>query len=376
MEMITLAIHRREKATILENLLIENNIKVKVEEFFDNDVSDSTKSYRIRISKNDVNKALLIIEKHNLFATKESLASPDNGLKRILVAVDFSDYSINACGAAFDLAKRINAKVKILNVIPYIQYPCHVPFADQLKEPEDVTILDKARKQMLELCFLIDEKITAGEFPSINYSYSLREGIVEEEVRTFVKEYHPHILVIGTKGLDASETGIVGGVAADIIESTSIPVLAVPLNTSFKDFSEVNHIAFLTNFDERDVLSFVALTKFFEYKQEVKITLIHIKNRSSRKDVPFEKFNSMLQSFKEDYPQYKIEYKQIESENIIEPVLRFVEEENVQVLSLNTQRRNLFGRVFMPSVSRRLLTKSDTVLLILRGKQLKERTLL
>ena len=65
MEMITLAIHRREKATILENLLIENNIKVKVEEFFDNDVSDSTKSYRIRISKNDVNKALLIIEKHN-----------------------------------------------------------------------------------------------------------------------------------------------------------------------------------------------------------------------------------------------------------------------------------------------------------------------
>ncbi|NLI64378.1 MAG: universal stress protein [Bacteroidales bacterium] len=352
-----------------------NSIYVCVEEFIEDEKSTNTfTSYRIRIKKEDLNNALLIIDKFNLFGSRESLVESDNGLKRILVAVDFSAYSINACGAAFDLAKAINAKVKILNVIPYMQYPSHVPFASRLKDLGDETLLDKARKKMLNLCFEIDQKITRGEFPSINYSYSLREGIVDEEVCVFVKEYDPHMLVIGTKGFDESDTGIIGGVAADIIECTNIPVLAVPLNSPLKDFSDINHIAFLTNLDERDYFSFVSLTHILQFKKDIKITLLHVNLNSQKELERQDEFHAMIKILKENYPCHHIDYKLINAENIIEPVLNFVSEEKVQLLSLNTQRRNLFSRVFMPSVSRRILSKSDTVLLVLRGKRLRDNT--
>ncbi len=369
--LITLAIHTHRKAEVLKNILESRGIKVFLErvESIDSEDVDS-RGYYVKIESEDLSKALTIIEENKLFSYNDKdTYRIDDGRRRILVAVDFSGYSMKACQVAFNIAKRMNAKVKILHVFYNIYFPSHFPFADKLKETPDEGLLDKTRKQMLNLCCEIDIKITAGEWPSVNYSYSIREGLVEEEIESFVEEYKPSLLVLGTKGKGNNQSSALGNVTADVIEIVNVPVLAIPESLPVDDASDVKHIAYLTNLQSRDMGSFNTLVHIFSSYPDVKITLLHI-NRINRKGDkwPEEELAKMSREFKKAYPQLNIEYKLIDSQDIPQAVGEYVDKEDVTVICLNTRKRTLFGRIFSPSTSRKVLVRSEKALLVLRGE--------
>jgi len=83
---------------------------------------------------------------------------------------------------------------------------------------------------MLNLCLEIDKKITDGQWPSINYSYSLREGITENEIEKFILEYKPCLLVSGTKSAFKNTEEKTNSTTEDTVETTNIPVLIIPEN--------------------------------------------------------------------------------------------------------------------------------------------------
>lgn len=369
-KLITLAIHQEEKAWILKEFLESKGILVYLEEIEKADIQGCLEGYYVKIEYGDLSRALSLIEEKRLFSyNNQETYKIDDGRKRILVAVDFSDYSIKACQIAFNIAREINAKVKILHVYQNIYFPSHIPFADSLKETPEEGLLDKTRKQMLALCMEIDAKITEGKWPSINYSYSLREGNVDEEIESFVLEYKPALLVLGTKGKDDNKSSILGNVTADLIEIINVPVLAVPENSPIDSINDIKHIVFLTNLQKQDILSFDALVEILRPYQEIKITLLHI--NPSRKDEGHLKeieLAGMKEYFKKHYTQLNIEYHIIDSPDIPQAVADFVEKEDVTIIGLNTRRRNMLGRIFAPSVSRKVLIKSNrTALLVLRG---------
>jgi len=362
-ELITLAIHTRDKANILKQVLESRGIQVFLEE----NLSSSGFGISIKINEKDLTRALTIIEEHNLFSySDQQTYKIDDGRLRILVAVDFSTYSMNACRVAFHIAKEMNAKVKILHVMQNLYFPSSLPFADTLKEPTDESILDKARKQILDLCLEIDQQITAGEWPSVNYSYSLREGIVEEEIDNFIKEYKPVIVVLGTKGKDKNDTNILGSVTADIIEMTNVPILAVPENAPIKDVKDLKHIAFLTNLSKRDLTSFSVLVSFLKPKDHnAKITLLHVnmKNDKWRESDLLE----MKGYLDREYPGLDVKFKLIDAQDKLKGINDFLVEDSVHIVVVNTRRRNIFARMFIPSVSRKMLSKLNIALLVLRG---------
>ncbi len=367
-KLITLAIHKKAKAWILKEFLESKGIIVCLEEIKHKDAQGGSEGYYVKIDYKDLSHALLLIEETKLFSYDNlETYNVDDGRKRVLVAVDFSDYSMKACQVAFNIAKEMNAKVKILHVYQNIYFPSHIPFADSLKETPEEGLLDKTRKQMLDLCMKIDAKITEGKWPSVNYSYSLREGQVDEEIEAFVLEYKPALLVLGTKGKDDNKSSILGNVTADVIEIVNVPVLAVPESSPINSIDDITHVAFLTNLHKRDFLSFAALVEML-HPYQIKITLLHI--NPSTKDEGFPKESELLgmkEYLKEHYDQLHIEYRIIDSPDIPQAIADFVEKEEVTIVCLNTRRRNLFGRIFAPSISRKVLTKSDKALLVLRG---------
>lgn len=369
-KLITLAIHSYEKAAILKTILEKNNIPVYLEKVSGSNSEVNTPAFYVKIKTINLSTALVIIEEHKLFSYKDKETYKiDDGRKRILVAVDFSSYSMKACQVAFNIAKEMNAKVKILHVYYNIYFPSHIPFADQLKDADDEGLLDKTRKQMLNFCFEIDQKITEGEWPSVNYSYSLREGLVDEEIENFTLEYKPALLVLGTKGKDNNESSIVGNVTADVIEIVNVPVLAVPKSSPINSISDIKHIVYLTNLQARDLDSFNSLVEITELYPQIKITLLHI-NRINRKGDRWTEAElvGMKEYFLKMYPQLNIEYKLIDSPDIAKAVSNYVEHENITIVCLNTRRRNFLGRIFAPSISRKVLSvTSDKAILVLRG---------
>lgn len=370
-KIITLAIHTKEKAFKLKEVLESRNIPVYLEELSQNDhVGDTAKGYAVKIKESQISKALTIIEENKLFSYNDmQTLKMDDGRKRILVAVDFSTYSMKACQTAFSIAKELDAKVKILHVYNNIYFPTQIPFADALKNDGDVSILDKSRKQMLDLCVEIDKNIEAGKFPSVNYSYSLREGIVEEEIESFIEEYKPMLLVLGKRGTNDNRTNILGSVTADIIEMTDIPVLAIPENSSFEGAKDVRHIAFFTNIHRRDIYSFDYLVNHLLPYKGLKITLVHIITDARNGKWSESDLLKLQESFTQKYSDMNIGYKLINETDFVQGIKDFIETEKVDIVAVNTQRRSLWGRMFLPSNSRKILASLNVVLLTLRGEK-------
>lgn len=370
-KIITLAIHTKEKAFKLKEVLESRNIPVYLEELSQNDyVGDTAKGYAVKIKESQISKALTIIEENKLFSYNDmQTLKMDDGRKRILVAVDFSTYSMKACQTAFSIAKELDAKVKILHIYNNIYFPTQIPFADALKNDGDVSILDKSRKQMLDLCVEIDKNIEAGKFPSVNYSYSLREGIVEEEIESFIEEYKPMLLVLGKRGTNDNRTNILGSVTADIIEMTDIPVLAIPENSSFEGAKDVRHIAFFTNIHRRDIYSFDYLVNHLLPYKGLKITLVHIITDARNGKWSESDLLKLQESFTQKYSDMNISYKLINETDFVQGIKDFIETEKVDIVAVNTQRRSLWGRMFLPSNSRKILASLNVVLLTLKGEK-------
>lgn len=370
-ELLTLAIHTVDKAKILKSVLESYRITVFLEKVEHPLTGLSvSESYYVKVRNIDLSKSLTIIEENRLFNYEDkSTQAIDDGRRRILVAVDFSDYSLKACQIAFSIAKEVNAKVKILHVYHNIYYPSHIPFADSLKEIPNEGLLNKSRKQMLELCVEIDNKIAEEKWDSINYSYSLREGGVEEEIESFVKEYKPFLLILGTKGENKNQSSILGNVTADVIEMVNIPVLAIPESSPINSAKDIKHIVFLTSLLSRDVNSFNTLVNNFISYQDIKITLMHINISANKESDTWAEraLQNVCKHFREEYPQLSIDYKLIDSPDISQAVNDYVEKENITVICMNTRKRNLFERIFSPSVSRKVLVESNKTILVLRG---------
>lgn len=370
-KLVTIAIHQSEKANIAKQLLESRGILVVLDEIKQHlPQGEISLGYHIKVRPQDVNIALTTIGTSKALSyTDKGIFKLDDGRGRILVAVDFSEYSIKACKVAFELAIVTNSKVKILNVFPNLRYPLHIPFSDISRGDQDESILSKARSNMLGLCQEINDKITIKEFPSVNYSYSLREGIVEEEIEDFIEEYRPLLLVIGTKGATNNPKHFVGNVTADIIETTDIPVLAVPLESKTEKITEVKHLGYLTNIDKRDLQSFDHLVNHLQNYGNHKITLIHINHTSKGSRFNEQQLDDMREYFQIRYPNINVGYELIDSEEPMEALEDFIEKENVGLLCLNTRKRNILGRIFKPSMSRKLLKNLDLPLMILRDKQ-------
>lgn len=369
-KLVTLAIHTNEKAQILKSVLASEGIDVSIENI-NLDEPGVSAGVRIRIKETDLPKALNVVENRHLFSYAEpETHRTDDGRKRILVPVDFSDYSLKACRIAFNLAKESDAKVKILHVYFNPYYPTALPmaeaFAYQGKEGESFqNIIDKVRADIQKLCGMIDEKIASGEFPAVNYSYVLREGLPEEEIVAFTKEYQPAWIVMGTRGKDQKDADLIGSVTAEVIEMTRIPVLSIPENTHFHSMKEVKNVAFLTNFSQRDLLTFDMMMKFFEPYKDVTIHLTHI---TSKKEDKWDeiKLAGIKDYFEKQYPNLQADYKVIEGD-MLKGIDTFVREAKIDILALTTAKRNIFARMFNPSISRKMLFHTDTPLLVLRG---------
>lgn len=369
-KLVTLAIHTNEKAQILKKVLENEKIDVYINDV-DLENPGVSAGVRIRIKESDLPRALNVVENRHLFRyDDEETYRTDDGRRRILVPVDFSDYSLKACRIAFNLARDINAKVKILHVYFNPYFPTALPMAEAFayqgkEEKEFQSVIEKVKENVQKLCNTIDEKIAAGEFPPINYSYVLREGLPEEEIVTFTKEYKPSLIVMGTRGKDQKDADLIGSVTAEVIEMSHIPMMAIPQNTPFTDIKQVKKIAFLTNFSQRDLISFDTMSKLLEpYHFEIQLTHIAVKKSDKWDEIKLEGIKSY---FSNQYPKLKLSYKLIDTSDMLKSLDEHIKSDDIEILALTTSKRNIFARMFSPSISRKMLFHSDTPLLVLRG---------
>lgn len=368
--LVTVAIHTYEKAQILKTILESEGIESVIHGI--NLIEPSIPgSVRVRIKERDLQRALRVIEQVD-FTSKvaEEEEEVEETNKEILIPVDFSDYTLLTCEFGFKLAKDLNCTVKLMHAFFTPFYPAAMPFSDAFTLPatdKDLyqDVRRKTEKEMKTLIAKIDEYVTSGYFPKVSYTSILTEGLPEEEIISYSRKMKPVAIVMGTKGKNAKELDLIGSVTAEVMDGCKTPIFAVPENAKARNISDINKLVFLTNFQEREFKAFDIMMKFFK-TYPMKLYLAHI---AKKDDVWNEIKLSGLQNYlSEEYPHLETEYRLIDPQvNLEESLEKFVEENNIDMISLSSSRRNIFARMFNPGIARRMLFHSDTPILVIKG---------
>lgn len=372
-KLVTLAILTYAKAQILKNVLENEGIEAYIHNV--NQIQPVVSSgVRLRIKESDLPRALKITESstwlsENVVGEEETKVDKQSNI--ILIPVDFSNYSLKASEFGFNLAKTENAEVVMLHVYFTPMYASSLPYGDvfnyqnQLSDEETArTIIQKVQSDLKNLSDKIKEKISLGEFPDVKYSCILREGIPEEEIIRYAKEHRPKVIIMGTRGKNQKDLDLIGSVTAEVIDRSRTAVLAIPENTPFKEFSEVKRIAFITNFDQRDLVAFEAF--FNAWKSfHFSVSLIHLTDSKDTWDEI--KLAGIKDYFEKQYPGLEIHYDLVMNDNLLKGLDQYINDNQIDIITLTSYKRNIFARLFNPSIARKMIFHSDTPLLVING---------
>lgn len=371
-KLVTLAILTYTKAQILKNVLENEGVETYIHNV--NQIQPVVSSgVRLRIKESDLPKALKVTESSVWLAESivgEKLPKVENDNKKILIPVDFSNYSMKACELGFNFAKEYGAEVILLHVYFTPIYTSSLPYGDvfnyQINDEEAVrTVLQKVHSDLNALSDKIKGNIASGVFPDVKYTCVLREGIPEEEILRYNKEQYPRMIVMGTRGKNQKDIDLIGSVTAEVIERSRTTILAIPENTPFKQFGEVKRVAFITNFDQRDLIafeSFINSWKPFYFA----VSLIHLVD--VKKDTWSEiKLAGIKDYFQKQYPDLEIQYSMVMNDDFLKSLDQYIKNNQIDIITLTSYKRNIFARLFNPSVARKMIFHSDTPLLVING---------
>jgi len=365
--LVTIAIHTYEKAQILKSVLEANGIETCIHNV--NLIQPVVSAgVRVRIKESDLPRALSIIEEMNHAEAVEEMLKERNKVDTILIPIDFSDYSVKACDFGFGLARILKAEVVLLHayfapsfgVIPVGDimntYEAGVQDEEMLK-----FVIDKVNKDMENLITRIKEKIKNGSLPDVKFKHVLREGIPEEEIIRYSNKHNPLIIIMGTRGKNQKDIDLIGSVTAEITERSRIPVLAIPENSLIDSFDQVRNIAYATNFDDKDLIAFgklMQLMKPFRFR-------VHFIHFDQKENAWTEiKLSGIKEYFSKFYPDQEIEYHVLRGNDILAVFDDFIHHNKIDVISLTTHKRNIFTRLFNPSIARKMVFHTDTPMLV------------
>jgi nucleotide-binding universal stress UspA family protein len=141
-------------------------------------------------------------------------------LKKILVPIDFSDFSKNALKYAVPFAKQFGAEILLLYVVEPTIYPADFSFG-QIGLP---SIEEEMRKRGTDEL----NKLAKNEIRDIVKSRTRVEtGKAFAEINRIAKQEEIDLIIIATHGHTGIEHAIFGSTAEKVVRKAPCPVLSI-----------------------------------------------------------------------------------------------------------------------------------------------------
>lgn len=364
-KLITIAVHNYARAEIIRTRLEAEGVEcyLKNINLIHSAISGGVK---VRVHQKNLEKALRVIEKiREQLSDDYSQQEELRNVQRILVPIDFSDYSINACKYAIGLAEKLNAEIKLMHVY-YNPVVNSMPLTDtyyyQVNMDEVIREIEiKAKESMEEFYGDLKEKIEKENIEGVKIDYALVRGIASEEIISKSRDYKPDVIIIGTRGKGERENDLIGSVTAKIIEDTKVPVLVIPEDSIYQGIATIN-ILYATNFDESD---YKAIKKLMNVLSpfDIRLYCVHVGTGDSNVWDKV-KMDSLKSKLREEYAEYDIECSIIKQENFLVGIQNIIREKHIDIISLVTHKRSLISKLLNPSTTRKVLFHANIPFLV------------
>lgn len=364
---VTLAIRTYERAQRIKKLLEENGVDVLIHNL-NLEHPETAVGVRIRIKEEDLPQALAIVEDKEKAWDEEKLkATPYKG-KKILMPVDVTDQINEVAKFGFSLAEKLKADIVFL----YAYYtPSYTIVSSSTIDINTYSFSDGEtlrrishtnRADIENMKNLISRWVDIGELPKVNFEFEMREGVPEDVILDYCRKEKPVLVVMSTYGKNKNNKDLlIGSVTAEVLESCKSPVLAVPYELALT-INDIHKVAFFTNFDQKDLIAIDKAISFLK-KENLEILFIHASDTKEKWDEVM--LTGIKEYFANHYPEIKMEYAFLNRNEGFEKLQPFIDEAKIDLIAMNTKKRNVFARFFKQGLVTKVFFNVETPLLVM-----------
>jgi nucleotide-binding universal stress UspA family protein len=172
-------------------------------------------------------------------------------MKKILIPIDFSDFSENALEVAASLAKKLDADLVVLHMLGLSEAVFTKDEAQEFMEAQYYMRLAKKRfDAFLDKPFLKGVRIfeTVQNYKDFN------------EINNLVKEQDIDLVVMGSHGASGLSGLFIGSNTEKVVRTCDIPVLVIKKQR--KDF-EIKNAVFASDFEVENITAYKRALEFF-----------------------------------------------------------------------------------------------------------------
>ncbi len=240
----------------------------------------------------------------------------------VIIPTDFSTSSDNAMHYGAQLAQKIGAPVLLTHVyevpISMSDVPVMVLPIEELKNSAE-TGLERCREELKK------------SHPELEVRTESRLGSINEEVNDLCEDCTPFAIVMGTHGSSGIERMLFGSTTLSFIKHSHFPVIAVP-STYDQRFIEKIVLATDLNTEKIPYAKIVDIVTTLGAELHV----VHITKESE--EYPAE----LLTPFQSLSPLYR----NILNKDVKEGLLKYVQENNADLLMILPHEHNIMERLF------------------------------
>lgn len=269
-------------------------------------------------------------------------------MRKILVPTDFSKCAYNALNYAIHIANKLKAEIVLLSAY-------HIPTSGSATIV--VNIQEDMRKETTEELNELIGKVK-GKHPRLKISGITDFNVASNSIIRTVEKNEFDMVILGTTGATGFKEVFMGSTVSAIVDKVKIPILAVPVDSEFKQIDTVLMACSLESIKSVDSMNFL---KLFATNLGLEVKFFNVFKDN---EVDFEeKLTKKKESLKIIFDSFKYEIDVIKSNDIEEAVLNAVRKN--QLLSVVTRERRFFDKMFYPSMSKKLAKHSKSPILIL-----------
>ena len=277
-------------------------------------------------------------------------------MRKILFPTDFSETANNAFLYALSLAESQDAIVYVLHVyeLPIINGGLSAGLIQNVYDTVKLGQFENFKDNIPQLRKIAEDH-DLGHIPM---KFILEEGNLLYILRETISEENIDFVVMGTKGNTGFEKLIFGSNTINAITSLKVPILSVPNHIVFKG---IKNLGFTTVFNEKDKDALYDLCEV-AMRHKATIQCLHVSKDG--------KYNEKsLQAWKDEFKEEPVEFIIEVNPEPADAVLKFIEDRNIDVLTVVSRNKGFFDKLFSPGFTKKIASKNKVPLFVFHEKK-------
>lgn len=274
-------------------------------------------------------------------------------MSKIVVAIDFSDCSLNAFLHALSIAQHCESDIALVWV--------------EKTTTETEKYVDITKDPSAEVTKAFEELITKyqPELPQGKITFSLRKGKIYKEVTSEAKACKAMLIVVGTHGASGFEEFWMGSNANKIVAASICPVLTIRGGVNIK--KPLTRIVFPIDSAEetRQKASFVA---YIAKKHRAEIFILKLytsKVKMIRQNVDLYA-SQVIKYFNDEQVKYHIDSK--DTDNISKETIEYASSIDANLIAIMTEQETKTTNIFLGPYAHQMVNHSPFPVLSIHAR--------